>query len=292
MRIVAVKMIPMFDRGRRRQMVRELSTLFGLLHRNKSLASIDSAIKNDKNDKNPKDFIVDFFDAFSNVDEGGVGLMIEYMDGGSLQDIVDSGGCDDEATLSNIAKQALQGLKFLHSCSQLHRDLKPSNFLISHTGDVKIADLGILKQLDNSTVIGSQPEFSHPPPPLHEDLFRVPSASNDDNHNGPSNVDAEVGFGSSENPMTTPIISYDLTPSLPRTHTFIGTATYMSPERLDGKEYSFPADIWAFGLSLMTISMGKLPFETTGGYWTIIQYIRDEALVPKVRPYYLDKVEC
>ena len=30
----------------------------------------------------------------------------------------------------------------------MHRDLKPGNFLISHTGDVKVADLGILCQLD------------------------------------------------------------------------------------------------------------------------------------------------
>ena len=36
----------------------------------------------------------------------------------------------------------------IYSCGQLHRDLKPGNFLISHTGDVKVADLGILCQLD------------------------------------------------------------------------------------------------------------------------------------------------
>lgn len=34
--------------------------------------------------------------------------------GGSLQDIVNDGGCDDEITLSNIAVQALIGLAFLH----------------------------------------------------------------------------------------------------------------------------------------------------------------------------------
>lgn len=54
-----------------------------------------------------------------------VSLMIEYMDGGSLQDIVDMGGCDDEPTLANIAVQALKGLLFLHENFQIHRDLKP-----------------------------------------------------------------------------------------------------------------------------------------------------------------------
>lgn len=34
-------------------------------------------------------------------------MMIEYLDGGSLQDIVDNGGCDDEIILANIAVQAV-----------------------------------------------------------------------------------------------------------------------------------------------------------------------------------------
>lgn len=57
------------------------------------------------------------------------------MDGGSLQDIADHGGCDDETTLANISVQALKGLSFLHSCSQIHRDLKPGkafNTLLFH----------------------------------------------------------------------------------------------------------------------------------------------------------------
>lgn len=143
-------------------------------------------------------------------------MMIEYMDGGSLQDIVDHGGNDDETAIANIAIQALKGLSFLHNNNQLHRDLKPGNFLISHRGEVKVADLGILKQL----------------PP------KAPGV-------------------------------------LQRTKTFVGTATYMSPERIDGKEYGFPSDVWAFGLSLVTIALGKIPFETEGGYWTVLKNIRD-----------------
>lgn len=151
-----------------------------------------------------------------------VSLMIEYLDGGSLEDIVDQGGCDDEPTLANIAVQALKGLSFLHSCGQIHRDLKPGNFLISHRGEVKVADLGIMKQLNMQQ--------------------------------------GGAGRGSS---------------LLPKTNTFVGTATYMSPERIDGKEYSFPSDVWAFGLSLVTIALGRLPIDTQGGYWTILHNIRD-----------------
>ena len=73
------------------------------------------------------------------------------MDGGSLQDIVLEGGCDHEPTLASIAAQALVGLSFLHRCSQLHRDLKPGNFLISKRGFVKIADFGILRQMNEES---------------------------------------------------------------------------------------------------------------------------------------------
>jgi hypothetical protein len=42
---------------------------------------------------------------FSNLEDGDVGLMIEYMDGGSLQGVVDCGGCRDESKLASIAYQ-------------------------------------------------------------------------------------------------------------------------------------------------------------------------------------------
>ena len=37
--------------------------------------------------------------------EDAVALAVEYMDGGSLQDLVDAGGCASEAVLANIAAQ-------------------------------------------------------------------------------------------------------------------------------------------------------------------------------------------
>jgi serine/threonine protein kinase len=51
----------------------------------------------------------------------------------------------------------------------------------------------------------------------------------------------------------------------------------MAPERIDGREYSYPSDIWAFGLSLLTVALGRLPIDTKGGYWSILHSIRDSA---------------
>jgi serine/threonine protein kinase len=63
---------------------------------------------------------------------------------------------------------------------------------------------------------------------------------------------------------------------MPHTKTFVGTVTFMAPERIDGREYSYPSDVWAFGLSLMTLAVGSLPIDIKGGYWTILHCIRDE----------------
>jgi serine/threonine protein kinase len=63
--------------------------------------------------------------------------------------------------------------------------------------------------------------------------------------------------------------------NMPRVSTFVGTATFMSPERIDGGSYSYPSDIWAFGLSIMSVAIGRVPFENQGGYWGLVRCIRD-----------------
>ncbi|CAD5124327.1 DgyrCDS12619 [Dimorphilus gyrociliatus] len=42
-------------------------------------------------------------------------------------------------------------------------------------------------------------------------------------------------------------------------NSFVGTRSYMSPERLQGSKYSVQSDIWSFGLSLVELAIGKYP---------------------------------
>jgi serine/threonine protein kinase len=79
---------------------------------------------------------------------GMVNLVMEYMDGGSLDDLVKNGGCQDEVVLADISRQALTGLAFLHANHSVHSDIKPANILCSSSGVVKIADFGISKVMD------------------------------------------------------------------------------------------------------------------------------------------------
>ncbi|KAJ7160138.1 ste7-like protein [Mycena filopes] len=42
--------------------------------------------------------------------------------------------------------------------------------------------------------------------------------------------------------------------------TFVGTSTYMSPERIQGAQYTVKSDVWSLGISLIEIALGRFPF--------------------------------
>lgn len=46
--------------------------------------------------------------------------------------------------------------------------------------------------------------------------------------------------------------------------TFTGTAIYMSPERMQGKRYSFPSDVWSLGLIATELAIGHYPYQLRG----------------------------
>ncbi|KAF7314696.1 Ste7-like protein [Mycena kentingensis (nom. inval.)] len=42
--------------------------------------------------------------------------------------------------------------------------------------------------------------------------------------------------------------------------TFVGTSTYMSPERIQGAPYTVKSDVWSLGISLIELALGRFPF--------------------------------
>jgi serine/threonine protein kinase len=210
----------------------------------------------------PCPYLVTFFDAFydAEVGEGQLVFVTEYMDGGSLQDILDKGGDKgkpqphpqpqqqgtgggagagageaapaavvspprgdggaggmSESVLAKIAWSVLRGLAFLHRRRIIHRDIKPSNLLINHLGDVKIADFGIIRDLQDGE------EFAR---------------------------------------------------------TFTGTLTYMSPERVLGLPYSLNSDVWSAGLSVLACALGRDPYDGSIGYWELMTKLQGEEMPP------------
>jgi tRNA A-37 threonylcarbamoyl transferase component Bud32 len=99
-------------------------------------------------------------------DEGVPCLVLEYMGGGSLVDLMDSqpGGLE-EGDVAFIADQVLAAVESAHAAGVLHRDIKPSNVLLGG-GAIKLADFGIAKFTDStattSTAISTTVLFAAP----------------------------------------------------------------------------------------------------------------------------------
>ena len=94
-------------------------------------------------------------------------IVMEYIDGQNLKDIIKNEGTLDEYTALDITKQIAMALSAAHKKGIVHRDIKPHNILISNEGRiVKVADFGIAKAVTNSTmtnigsIIGSVHYFS------------------------------------------------------------------------------------------------------------------------------------
>lgn len=181
-RILALKKINIFEKDKRQQLLNEIGTLC----------------------EAPRaQGLVEFNGAFYTPDSGQINIALEYMDGGSLADIVRIKNKIPEPILSVITRKVLQGLQFLHGARHLvHRDIKPANLLVNLDGEPKITDFGISAGLDNSIAMCA---------------------------------------------------------------TFVGTVTYMSPERINNECYSFPADIWSLGLSLLECGTGEFPYNASKG---------------------------
>ena len=65
--------------------------------------------------------------------------------------------------------------------------------------------------------------------------------------------------------------------------TFLGTAAYLAPERARGGAYSFPADVWALGLTLLEAATGKHPYDVSGGPLALLLALADDPS-PRVPP--------
>jgi serine/threonine protein kinase len=71
---------------------------------------------------------------------GSITIALEYMDGGSLANVLNQVGPIPERVLASIAYQILWGLAYLKHEKRVHRDMKPSNLLINSQGEVKVGD--------------------------------------------------------------------------------------------------------------------------------------------------------
>ncbi|MDX1428913.1 MAG: protein kinase, partial [Rhodothermales bacterium] len=69
-------------------------------------------------------------------------IVMEYVEGRSLGDLMASGNVPSETVMS-LAREIAGGLAAAHDAGIVHRDIKPDNILVSENGHAKILDFGI-----------------------------------------------------------------------------------------------------------------------------------------------------
>jgi serine/threonine protein kinase len=84
--------------------------------------------------------IVEYIDSFI-VDDNQLWVVMEYMDGGCLTDVLEQYNDRVQLTEGQIARiclETLNALQYIHSKHRIHRDIKSDNILLNLKGDVKI----------------------------------------------------------------------------------------------------------------------------------------------------------
>ncbi|GJQ11848.1 hypothetical protein GpartN1_g3639.t1 [Galdieria partita] len=125
-------------------------------------------------------------------------IIMEYLEGGSLRDLLDyRRGPFKEAIIARFVQDILRGLKYLHMERRIHRDIKAANVLLSKSGVAKLVDFGVSQQLSKT---------------------------------------------------------------MQKRNTFVGTPYWMAPEVIAASYYDEKADIWSLGITIMELACGKPPW--------------------------------
>jgi serine/threonine-protein kinase len=73
-------------------------------------------------------------------------FVMEYVEGKTIADDLSAGRIFTEPDALDLIIQVAHALAHAHACSLIHRDVKPKNIMISNSGAIKLADMGLARE--------------------------------------------------------------------------------------------------------------------------------------------------
>ena len=169
--------------------------------------------------------IVDVTD-FGILPEGPVYFVMEYLEGKSLEDLIEKEGAVELHRALNVANQIALALEAAHAVGVIHRDLKPDNIMLLK----KPGRRDLVRMAPDQTSWITEREESY-------DFVKV------------------LDFG-----IAKVLVQDELLAETVQGAVF-GTPEYMSPEAARGEDVDHRADVYSLGVILFDMLCGRPPFE-------------------------------
>ncbi|GER81832.1 hypothetical protein KTAU_04700 [Thermogemmatispora aurantia] len=184
---------------------------------------------------------------FGEADLGRLGtipyLVMQYVGGGTLRDLLRNRRPLDQKLAIRYARDLARALHLAHERGIVHRDVKPQNMLLSSgpQREILLSDFGIAKLLDR-----------HASPAAQRDRPPLPDESEE------------------EGEPTQPELEHL---QLTSAGELIGTAAYMAPEQIKRLPVDARTDIYALGVVLFQMLTGHPPFEADSAVGLLYQHV-------------------
>ncbi len=169
--------------------------------------------------------IVDVTD-FGMLADGPVYFVMEYLEGKSLEDLIEKEGAVELHRALNVANQIALALEAAHQVGVIHRDLKPDNIMLLKRPGRR--DLVRMNTADQTWITEREESY---------DFVKV------------------LDFG-----IAKVLIQDELMAETVQGAVF-GTPEYMSPEAARGEDVDHRADVYSLGVILFDMLCGRPPFE-------------------------------